>query len=294
MNRITSIDRPERRRLEKIVQRSRDKRFSRRANAILLVHKGKSRAEVARTLQAARSSVNRWCKWYEEDGIEGLKDSTLGKPPELQGDVICNMLFFLVDCAPEEFGYQRSRWSSELFAKVLWEHAGVKIHSSTLRRWLPDLGIVWRRAAPTLRIKDPHKEEKLAAIREALDKNNADHPVFYEDEVDIHLNPKMGADWGFRGKQRLVATPGRNEKYYLAGALHAKTGKVSYVGSSSKCSDLFIELLEHLRGQYRKAKTITLIVDNYIIHKSRKTALWLKKNPKFRLLFQPVYSPWTG
>ena len=37
MNTITSISRPERRRLEKIVQRSKDKRFSRRANAVLLV-----------------------------------------------------------------------------------------------------------------------------------------------------------------------------------------------------------------------------------------------------------------
>ena len=43
-----------------------------------------------------------------------------------------------------------------------------------------------------------------------------------------------------------------------------------------------------------KAKTITLIVNNYIIHKSRKTALWLKQNPKFRLLFQPIYSPWVN
>lgn len=294
MNRITSIDRPERRRLEKIVQRSKDKRFSRRANAVVLVHKGRSRAEVAKVLAAARSSVNRWCKWYEEDGIEGLKDLKPGKPPELPGDVISQILFFLVDCTPQELGYQRSRWSSELLAKILHEHAGIKMHSSTIRRWLPDLGIVWRRAAPTLRIRDPHKEDKLAAIRKALESCDEHNPVFYEDEVDIHLNPKIGADWGFRGKQRLVPTPGRNEKYYLAGALHTKTGQVSYVGSTSKCSELFIELLEHLRGKYRKAKTITLIVDNYIIHKSRKTALWLKQNPKFRLLFQPVYSPWVN
>ena len=112
--------------------------------------------------------------------------------------------------------------------------------------------------------------------------------------MDIHLNPKIGVDWGLRGKQRLVATPGRNEKYYLAGALHAGTGKVSYVGAISKCSELFINMLEQLRRTYRKAKTITLIVDNYIIHKSRKTQAWLKQNPKFNLLFQPVYSPWVN
>jgi hypothetical protein len=44
--------------------------------------------------------------------------------------------------------------------------------------------------------------------------------VFYQDEVDIHLNPKIGADWGYRGEQRKVATPGQNKKHYQAGALH--------------------------------------------------------------------------
>ncbi|MGB2517587.1 IS630 family transposase, partial [Shewanella algae] len=91
-----------------------------------------------------------------------------------------------------------------------------------------------------------------------------------------------------------VVTPGNNRKHYLAGTLHTKTGKVLYVSSASKASELFIAVLEKLKRHYRKAKPITLILDNYIIHKSRKTLAWLKSNPKFRLLFQPVYSPWVN
>ncbi len=53
-------------------------------------------------------------------------------------------------------------------------------------------------------------------------------------------------------------------------------------------------MLEKLRHHYRRAKTITLILDNYIIHKSKQTERWLKKNPKFCLVFQPVYSPWVN
>ncbi|ELX1003332.1 IS630 family transposase, partial [Escherichia coli] len=164
----------------------------------------------------------------------------------------------------------------------------------TVRRWLPSAGIVWRRAAPTLRIRDPHKDEKMAAIHKALDECSAEHQVFYEDEVDIHLHPKIGADWQLRGQQKRVVTPGQNEKYYLAGALHSGTGKVSYVGGNSKSSALFISLLKRLKATYRRAKTITLIVDNYIIHKSRETQSWLKENPKFRVIYQPVYSPWVN
>jgi transposase len=53
-------------------------------------------------------------------------------------------------------------------------------------------------------------------------------------------------------------------------------------------------MLEMLRRHYRRAKTITLILDNYIIHKSKQTERWLQKNPKFCLVFQPVYSPWVN
>ena len=97
---------------------------------------------------------------------------------------------------------------------------------------------------PTLCIRDPHKEEKMVAIHEALAKCSVENPVFYDDEVDIHLNPKIGADWQLRGLQKRVVTPGQNETSYLAGALHSNTGKVSYVGGNSKGSSLFIILLK--------------------------------------------------
>ncbi len=53
---------------------------------------------------------------------------------------------------------------------------------------------------------------------------SAEEPVLYSDEVDIHLNPKIRCDWMLRGEQRCIVTPGKNEKFYLAGALDVRTG----------------------------------------------------------------------
>ncbi len=85
-------------------------------------------------------------------------------------------------------GLTGSRWGTELLAIKIRDVTGCPLHVSTIRRWLPAAGLVWRRAAPTLRIREPHKEEKMVAIHEALSKCSAENPVFYEDEVDIHLN----------------------------------------------------------------------------------------------------------
>lgn len=102
------------------------------------------------------------------------------------------MLRELVKNSPGDFGYQRSRWSTELLAIKIRDVTRCPLHASTIRRWLPAAGLVWRRAEPTLRIRDPHKEETMVAIHEALAKCSAENPVFYEDEVDIGDLPTCG------------------------------------------------------------------------------------------------------
>ncbi|AHK21020.1 DDE endonuclease [Yersinia similis] len=291
---IAPISKNERLQMEKIVHKTADKNHSRRLIAMLMLHRGESLSYVAKTLCAARSSVGRWINWFTLFGIDGLKSLPAGRQKKWPVEAMMHMLNLLVERSPQDFGYLRSRWSTEMLTIEINKLFNSTLHPGTIRRWLPEAGIVWRRAAPTLHIRDPHKEEKLAAISEALEQNCAVHPVFYEDEVDIDLNPKIGADWHKKGKQKRIPTPGKNEKHYLAGALHSGTGRVDYVSGASKNSALFINMLRKLKRTYRSAKTITLIVDNYIIHKSKKTLEWLRSNPKFIVIYQPVYSPWVN
>ena len=69
----------------------------------------------------------------------------------------------------------------------------------------------------------------------------------------------------FRGKQSRIPTPGKNQKNYLASALNTKTGRVEW---EKKNTFIFLRLMAELRKRYRQAKTIRLIAENYIIHKS--------------------------
>ncbi|EBD8984173.1 IS630 family transposase [Salmonella enterica] len=291
---IAAIPDEERQLMRKEAQQTHDKNHARRLIAMLMLHQGMTVTDVARLLCAARSSVGRWINWFTLHGVEGLKSLRPGRAPRWPVADILQLLPLLVQRSPKDFGWLRSRWSTELLALVINRLFDVTLHRSTLHRYLRQADMVWRRAAPTLKIKDPHYEEKRLVIDQALAQEQTAHPVFYQDEVDIDLNPKIGADWMPKGQQRRIATPGQNQKHYLAGALHSGTGRVHYVSGSSKSSDLFISLLETLRRTYRRAKTITLVADNYIIHKSRKVERWLEENPKFRLLFLPMYSPWLN
>jgi hypothetical protein len=48
----------------------------------------------------------------------------------------------------------------------------------------------------------------LRTIWKVLDRRRSDEVAYFADEVDAHLNPRIGRDWMLRGRQKLVLTPG--------------------------------------------------------------------------------------
>lgn len=290
---IEKMGRPVRRRLRRIAQRHGDGDYRRRANALLLCYQGWTLSGIARQLQASRSSVRKWKRRYEQFGEAGLVPERRGRRERTVDETVCAKVLEMIERKPSEYGYLRSRWTSEMLAEQLKRWAE-SIHASTVRRLLPRIGVVWNRARPTLCIRDPRKAKRMKAIEQALNSADEHNPVFYSDEADIDLNPRIGNGWMKKGQQTAIPTPGKNQKRYLAGALNAVTGTVTWVEWEKKNSEIFIRLLAELRRRYRQARTIRLIVDNYVIHNSAMTLCFLRHNRKFKLLFQPAYHPWVN
>ena len=282
------------RKLRRLSQRTKDAALARRALAIAWLMKGRSVVAVSELLMAARSSVYRWVSWFDSGGIEALSRSGGGRSPVTVTPELMEALEGLLHDTPQALGYLRTTWSSELLSRALKVRHGFDIHPSTVRRVIGRTDFRWRRARPTLTKRDPRLAEKLQAIEHTLDTADAYTEVFFVDEADIDLNPRIGFTWSRRGQQTAVPTPGQNEKHYVAGALHAHSGRLVWVEHERKNSTLFMKLLRAVRRSYRRARRIVLIVDNYIIHKSDIVARWLEHNPKFELLFQPVYYPWIN
>src|SRR4030065_1049817 len=77
---IQEMKRPVRRRLKQIVHKQSDANYRRRANALLLLWEGHGKSEVARLLQAARSTLDDWVRRYEAYGEAGLVPEPPGAP----------------------------------------------------------------------------------------------------------------------------------------------------------------------------------------------------------------------
>jgi transposase len=151
------------------------------------------------------------------------------------------------------------------------------------------------RPKPTVACPWPEaeKQQRLAEIDALIAQLPADEVAVYEDEVDIHLNPKIGQDWMVRGQQKEVLTPGQNAKRYLAGAKDVRAGELITVEGDRKDSVLFILLLWELVQRYPRAKKVHVILDNYGIHSTKLVQACLDSPEGHRLEFHflPPYCP---
>jgi transposase len=233
-------------------------------------------------------------KRFAADGFEGLADrrgeNTAGKVDEdfLEG------LRRLLRSSPPDSDWQRPTWTRELLAREMKRRDFPLVSVATMGRALSAIGA--RRGNPKPVVLCPwpgrKRDNLLRRLQRLCDGSTDDEPVFHADEVDIHLNPKIGLDWMNRGDQRLVTTPGKNVKHYLAGARNVDTGRITWVESDRKRSALFCDLLDRLLAEYPDAKRLHVIVDNYIIHSSKITARHVASfDGRIVLHFLPPYSP---
>ena len=294
MNPRLLMPRPARRRVQKLDRRSRcpDQRI--RCRVILKVAAGLSCNAAAKELGCAPSTAVRIVARFVSEGEAALLDGRIENGArKIDADVragVCEIL----SGSPEDHGFTRPTWTLEILRAVVETVLGVALSLGALWTLLHRLGIRWGRPRPIVACpwRARRRQRRIAALKQLAAAASDRNVVVYADEVDIHLNPKIGPDWMLPGTQRLVLTPGNNEKRYLAGAYEPRNGRLVYVEGDRKASWLFLNLLRALLASYRDAEKIHVILDNYIIHKSRVLLAWLAEfGSKLRLHFLPPYCP---
>lgn len=265
----------------------------RRASILLARATGLTQLETAEVVRCGRSTVQRSEYLFDAGGVVALRDGRADGHFRLESrSDIVDALPGLVAQQPQELGWSRTTWSIELVCLEVRHRFGVDVSISHMGRLLKEAGCRRVRPQQTIALAPPDQDEQLARLGRWLAAVPPGDVVLFSDEVDIHLNPKVGPDWAPRGLRKTVVTPGRNKKHYVAGAYNPKTKTLITVDGPSKSSDLFIALLAELAKRYRLHGTIHLVVDNYIIHRSKKTLAALKKlKGKVALCFLPPYSP---
>jgi transposase len=278
----------------KHLRRCRDAGVRVRYLIVINLLNGRSAYQTAKVLNVHNTTVYRVADRFRARGEWGLWDGREDNGQTKLDERFLAVLYQVVRATPQRYGWRRPTWTRELLVETLVRETGIRVHVTTMSRALalvkarrgrprPTVGCPWAKAAKTRR---------LNAIRHLQATLPRGHVAVYEDEVDIHLNPKIGLDWMGYGQQKEVPTPGKNVKRYLAGALNPRTGRLLWVEGERKTSALFIALLNRLLQTYTHAPVIHVILDNYRIHDSKIIeAALLSIGGRVRLHFLPPYCP---
>ena len=281
------------RQLRRMRRKTRDKGLAMRCQIVLLSAQGRTRAATAEAVGCSVSWVYQMLARFRQGGVAALIDRREDNGELKLDERYLGLLHDLVDGSPRDHGYPRPTWTQELLVKVMQQKTGVRVHTGTMSRALKTIRARLGRPRPTVGCpwSTRAKKARLRALERLLASLGPDEAAVYLDEVDIHLNPKIGPDWMNRGTQKTVRTPGKNVKRYLCGALDAASDKLTWVAGVRKNSLLFIDTLKALARVY-SGRRVQVILDNFRIHDSKASQEAVASfEGRILLHFLPPYCP---
>jgi len=264
-----------------------------RAHILLLLADGHSWSLITTVLFCSTRTIARWKSRFQNGGVRALFETARGAPRRYGPYWLGLVVHWFTACSPRLFGFLRSRWTCALAVLLLRENYRLNISEETVRRWLHESQLVWRRPRPVVPRPDPQRDRILAGLRALLQNLPPDETVVFMDEADINLNPEIGFMWMQRGKQAQVITPGDNVKNYLAGSLHWRTGVLlAPVTGPQRNGALVAKHLEELCRRLRCYRVIHVIWDNAKIHNcARVNRVLARHAQRISVHSLPKYAP---
>lgn len=283
-----------REKLRRVARRCRDADTRVRYLIVLRSADGWSGRRISKALGCCPSTVSHTLDRWEAYGEAGLVDRREDNGQVKADESYVAAVRWILAGTPQDFLHRRPTWTRALLVETARLYTGVTVSKTTMGRVLAALRARRGRAKPLGPCPwgKARKGRRMALIHALVDTLPGDEACVWEDEADIDLNPRIGADWTLPGEQRTVLTPGKNVKRYFAAAMDAVTERLVWAKGPKKNSRLFIDLLRRLLNEYADRQVIHVILDNYCVHSSRQTRAWLAEHGrKLRLHFLPPYSP---
>jgi DDE superfamily endonuclease len=264
---------------------------------VLLCAAGRNPTAIAAVRFCSRSRVYRTGR-ASHAGTLGLERDEAGRlSPSVRTSVLVptrrRSLLALLKAPPQAYGWCRTRWSGATLAATFQATRGLTGSAETMRRWVHEVGWVWKRATLVATEDDPPRMERLARMRFVDERLPRWEALVCADELDRHVRPQGGDAWMPHGTQVAVMTPGTHDKHDLAGALEPATGTLHHGVGPRNTNGLFRDLRQTLEAAYPAAhyQRLDVVVDKDTIHKAKAVQDWLAQHPRVRLRLLPTYGP---
>jgi len=277
--------------LRRVLKCAIDGRLALRYQAIWFSHLGKSVQEIAELLDVSEGSVRNWIHIFDEHGFEGLVDDwRSGRPPKAN-EAYIERLLDMIHISPLLVGYSVTNWTLPLLATYMEKETGVELSGERIRQLLLKNGMRFRRAKLRVVSDDPEYDIKRRRVEKLLAAPPKRTVILFEDETELHLNPRIQKTWHDLGSPMKVDAAGKDRKLNLFGAVNPETGTMVTRFCQHKRSNDFVAFLRQVASNYRGWR-VKIVLDNYGVHFTKRVQEFLDGvDGRIELVPLPTYSP---
>ena len=276
-----------------MARKGRRSRNDERIDAIRLLEQGYTKAQVARILDVAESSVYGWQKAYREGGLAALSTKISSGRKRLLSDKQLLELSRYLRLNPRQLEFDFGLWTRKLVRELIRRRFGIDYSEQNVGRILKMLGFSPQRPVYQALERDEGQrriwmEETFPAIKERAEREGA--KIFFADEAGCRTDHHSGRTWSPVGQTPVVKSLGKHESIGMASAISMQGAMFWMTYDGSMNSTLFTEFLDLLIHDIEGK--IFLIVDNVKYHSSKEAGEWVQEHKdRIELFFLPTYSP---
>jgi transposase len=276
---------------------SSEEQLLQRQNAInMFFQEGYSKTDIALALGASRQNVNRWCKLYDEGGMEALELGQRGRRPEEQAKLSwtqCgNIVTIIRDNTPDQLRMPFVLWTAAAVRDLICTKFKITFHLRTVRKHLKKWGFTpqkpikksWQQSDPA--VKKWLEEEYPTIAQEAKNKGAT---IYWVDEVGATNQVNAQRGYAPKGKTPELRKSGMKYRINMISAVTNK-GELRFMCyTATMTQSKFILFLSKLVKSTEGP--VIVITDNLSVHHGKRVKAWVADQPDLTLEFIPSYSP---
>ena len=259
-----------------------------------VVEDGEAPSAVMKSLGLCRTSIYRWLRAYEQQGLEALVEKIAqGPEPKLTEKQRHQVKRWILGKDPRQYGLDFGLWTRRIVQLLIREKLGIELGLTAVGRLLASLEITPQKplrrayerdpAAVDLWVKQIYPKLKKRAKRLGAH-------IFFLDEAGFQSDPPLGRTYGLKGQTPVVQTSGQRQSLNVISAVTARGEFWAATYTAKLNAELFLAFLKgFMHG--RKAK-VFLVVDGHPAHKAKIVQEYVQSlQGRLELHFLPPYAP---
>jgi transposase len=227
-----------------------------KAAAVLGLSKRISIRLIARFLLIGCTTLPKWCKRFEAQGMAGLFPYRRVKPKKSDLPEIKEAVFSILHAPPSDYGLNRTTWRMEDIVHALKAN-GVALSKTGVLEVIRKAGYRFRQAKKVLTSNDPNYRQKLREITNILHNLKPDEKFFSVDEFGPFAVKRQGGRSRTRPDELRTVPQYQTSKgsLILTAALELSANQVTHFFSEKKNTAEMLKLLELLVLKYADQTT---------------------------------------